>query len=147
MKSAILDKFEKDYPCIIELPVQWGEMDAFNHVNNVLYFRYFESSRLALFEKTSMMSDMPKTDIGPILAETSCRYRRPLNYPDRIHVGTRVSEISEFGFTQDYAIYSKELDDISTLATSRVTMLNYKTGERIKIEGPLLKSLVELQKP
>ncbi|MCZ6911333.1 MAG: acyl-CoA thioesterase, partial [Proteobacteria bacterium] len=36
-----------DYPVVIELPVVWGEMDAFDHVNNIIYFRYFESARIA----------------------------------------------------------------------------------------------------
>ena len=35
------------YPVRIEVPVAWGEMDAFGHVNNVVYFRYFESARIA----------------------------------------------------------------------------------------------------
>ncbi len=41
----------KHYSVIIETPVAWGEMDAFQHVNNIVYFRYFESVRIAYFEK------------------------------------------------------------------------------------------------
>ena len=36
-----------DYPVVIEIPVAWGEMDAYGHVNNIVYFRYFESARIA----------------------------------------------------------------------------------------------------
>ena len=38
-----------DYPVVIETPVAWGEMDAYGHVNNIVYFRYFESARIAYF--------------------------------------------------------------------------------------------------
>ena len=36
----------ENYPVVIEIPVAWGDMDAFQHVNNVAYFRYFESARI-----------------------------------------------------------------------------------------------------
>jgi acyl-CoA thioester hydrolase len=39
------------YPVIIEIPLAWGDMDAFQHVNNVVYFKHFESARIAYFEK------------------------------------------------------------------------------------------------
>ena len=37
-----LEKFNQKYAVTIALKVQWGDMDAFNHVNNIMYFRYFE---------------------------------------------------------------------------------------------------------
>ena len=39
------------YPVTIEFPIAWGDMDAFQHVNNVMYLRYFESARIAYFGK------------------------------------------------------------------------------------------------
>ena len=34
------------WPVILRIPVQWGEMDAYGHVNNTVMFRYFESARV-----------------------------------------------------------------------------------------------------
>ena len=36
-----------DFPVTVEIPVAWGDMDAMGHVNNVVYFRYFETARIA----------------------------------------------------------------------------------------------------
>ena len=36
-----------DYPIVFEQRVAWGDMDAFGHVNNVIYYRYIESARLS----------------------------------------------------------------------------------------------------
>ena len=44
------DNLLEDYPVVLEIPVAWGDMDALNHVNNTVYLRYFESSRIAYFE-------------------------------------------------------------------------------------------------
>ena len=46
-----MEKLLQNYPVVIEIPVAWGDMDAFQHVNNVTYFKYFESARIAYFEK------------------------------------------------------------------------------------------------
>ena len=37
------------YPVTVEIPVAWGDMDAYGHVNNTMYFRYFETARIAYF--------------------------------------------------------------------------------------------------
>lgn len=145
MMSDTYEQFLKDYPCIIELPVQWGEMDAFNHVNNVAYFRYFESSRIALFNKTSLMESKRTHGIGPILAEQSCRYRLAVSFPDTIKIGSRVSTISDSTFLQDYAIYSTAQDAITTLATSRTTVIDYGSGKKVTITGDLLTELEALR--
>jgi len=145
MHSATYEQFLADYPCIIELPVQWGEMDAFHHVNNVAYFRYFESSSIALFNKTSLMESKRTQGIGPILAEQSCRYRRAVSFPDTIKIGSRVTTISDSTFLQDYAIYSTAQDAITTLATSRTTVINYATGKKVMITGDLLTELEALR--
>ena len=39
------------YPVVVELPVAWGEMDSYHHVNNVVYFRYLENARLEYFRR------------------------------------------------------------------------------------------------
>ena len=63
MKSLL-----KTFPIIVNYPVIWGDMDSFQHVNNVIYFRYFETARIQYFEALGWMdiirkikSDMVKT--------------------------------------------------------------------------------------
>jgi len=52
------------YPVINEIPIAWGDMDAFQHVNNVVYFRHFESARISYFEKINFIEVMNETGIG-----------------------------------------------------------------------------------
>ncbi len=67
-----MDALLINFPVVIELPLAWGEMDAFQHVNNVAYFRYFESARIAYFSKLDLLMLMNQTGIGPILKSTGC---------------------------------------------------------------------------
>jgi len=118
------------FPVVIQLPVVWGEMDAFGHVNNTVFFRYFETARLAYFERIAFGESAQPSDVGPILASTSCRFRRPLQYPDTIHVGPRVSEIGEDRFTMAYEIYSEAHDDIAAKGEGVIVAYDYANHQK-----------------
>ena len=94
------------YPVVIETPVAWGEMDSLQHVNNIVYFRYFESARMAYFERVGFWDYMRETGVGPILASTQCRFRLPLTYPDAVSIGARVDETGEDRFVMKYLVVS-----------------------------------------
>lgn len=57
------------FPVRVDIPVAWGEMDAFGHVNNVVYFRYFESARIDSY-------DYSKQCKAPLPAELRTRLAR-----------------------------------------------------------------------
>ena len=46
----------KDYPVVYEQSVAWGDMDAFGHVNNVIYYRYIESARIRYFDQLDVFN-------------------------------------------------------------------------------------------
>ena len=66
------------------IDVRWGDMDAFNHVNNATYLRYIEQARIEWFES---LGDVWLTDsIAPIMAAAQVNYRRPIEYPAKVVV-------------------------------------------------------------
>ena len=133
-----------EYPVRFETPVVWGEMDSFNHVNNVVYFRYFESARIAYFEEVGFTKWMADHGVGPILASTSCRFRRPLTYPDRVTIGARVSDLGEDRFTMKYMIYSDQLDDVAALGEGLIICYDYRNNAKTPLPAPIRKAMEEL---
>lgn len=108
--------------------VAWGEMDAFAHVNNTTYFRYFESARIAYFRELEVQV-VQDNGIGPILAHTSCQFLIPLTYPDKLQIGTRVSKIGNSSFTMENAVWSSTRG-LAAYGTSIVVMVHYESGEK-----------------
>lgn len=47
------------FPVVVRIPVLWGDMDALGHVNNARYFAWFESARIALFERVGEKVAIP----------------------------------------------------------------------------------------
>lgn len=118
----------RDYPVTIDIPMAWGEMDAFQHLNNVVYFRYFESVRIAYFGAIEIMGVMETTGVGPILAETRCRFRIPLTFPDTLSVGARVSALAPEGFMMQYVVASQRHEKIAAEGDGRIVTIDYAGG-------------------
>ena len=74
------EEFRSKYLFHIEFDVQWIDMDAFQHVNNKEYFRYFEKIHIDYFEARGFMDNMAENNVGPIVASTQCRFKFPLKW-------------------------------------------------------------------
>jgi acyl-CoA thioester hydrolase len=121
------------YPVTLTFPVQWGDMDALGHVNNVIYLRWFESARIAMF-RTLGMSVADATGIGPILATTTCDYLRAVVYPAEVTVGVGVTRVGTTSVTCAYALWRAGVpDEIFARGSSVVVIVEYKTGRKIEI--------------
>ncbi|OIN28890.1 acyl-CoA thioesterase [Vibrio barjaei] len=131
----------KDYSVVTEIPVAWGEMDALNHVNNVVYFRYFETARLDYFSHINLMEDMAVTNIGPVLGETYCRYKLPVTYPDTLLVGSRITEVQEDRFKMEYQVVSKKLGKVTTTGTATIVMFDFTTNQKALISDKLMSAI------
>ncbi len=115
------------FPVVIPWPVAWGDMDAFQHVNNVTYFRWFESVRIAYFAAIGWSREI---GVGPILARTSCAFRAPLTYPDTIDIAARAVDVGEDRFTMIYRVVSRRLQGIAAEGEGRVVAYDYRVGAK-----------------
>jgi acyl-CoA thioester hydrolase len=139
------DSFKQEYPVMVKQDVIWGDMDAFSHVNNTVYFRYFEDARMAFFEKTGAIEHMEASNIGPILASTQCQFRAPLNYPDRILIGARIKDMSDKRFMMEYAVFSEELGTIAAKGDSLIVYYDYSQAKSCDIPAKIRDSFCQLQ--
>jgi acyl-CoA thioester hydrolase len=133
----------KDYPAIISQAIQWGEMDAANHVNNAVYMRYFETARIEFFNQIGFMDFSGDDGIGPILAEVNCKYKAPLTFPDNIKITARIlpDSITEYGFVMQHLVYSQKLQRIAAEGTSRIVCYDYKSKQKALISSELKEKL------
>lgn len=135
----------RGFPVVIEMAVRWGDMDAYQHVNNVSYLRYFESGRMAYFDALEVADFLGLDGVGPILAETSCRYRFPLTYPDRLSIGVRVENLAEDRFTQQYIVISHRHARVAATGTGTVVTFDYPSGRKAPIPPRVRRRIEELE--
>ena len=76
---------------VAQIRVLYVDTDQMGVVNNVVYFRYLENARLEYFRRLDWFTLEAETGVGPILAATQARFRKPLTYPDTISITARVA--------------------------------------------------------
>ena len=133
------------YPVVIEIPVQWGEMDAYGHVNNAVLFRYFESARMAYFERCGFTGSYERDKIGAILHSTSCRFRRPLFCPDTALVGTRVSDVGEDRVTMEYRVVSRAQNDTAAEGTAIIVSYDYNQARKAPLPAAVREAIMKME--
>lgn len=115
-----------EYPIVLAYPVHWGDQDSFGHVNNCVYFRWFESARIAYCDRLGLDITSHGQSLAPIMAAISCDFRLPINYPDTIQVGARVVRIGRTSMTMEHAILSEAAGAIAAQASSVLVVFDYK---------------------
>ena len=127
-----------------KISVQWGEMDAFNHVNNVVYIRWCETARIELFRNIwgdkgiNMKEILEGSGVGPILANFNINYKIPISYPDNVIIQTRVAHIGNSSFNVEHQVFTEKMgNSLVAEASSVVVMLNYKTVEKFILDSSM----------
>jgi acyl-CoA thioester hydrolase len=121
------------FPVIVSMPVHWGEMDAYGHVNNTVFFRYFETARIAYLDRCGFLESYDRDRVGAILHSTDCRFRLPLFYPDEVLVGARTVDVGEDRFTMGYRIVSRTQDAVAADGGGIIVAYDYGAGCKVPL--------------
>jgi acyl-CoA thioester hydrolase len=132
-------------PVVVRQAVVWGDMDSYQHVNNVVYFRYFENARLEYFRRLDWFAYERQTGVGPILAATEARFRKPLTYPDTVAITARVIDVGEDRFTLEHRVVSARLGAVAAEGRGTVVTFHYGRGEKVPVPEELRRRIAELE--
>ena len=132
-----------DFKITVDIPVAWGDMDSFKHVNNTKFFKFFETARIKYFEEAGFIETMEDDAIGPILATTSCKFIKPLFYPDTVTVGTRVISIEPDNFMMEYIIVSKS-KGVAAIGDSKMVVYDYKASKKTTLPDSVRNKVKEI---
>ena len=141
-----MNKLLGDFAFQADINVEWGDMDALQHVNNVEYFKYFQIARIAYFEKNNYDNLFTDKRISTILASTQCKFIYPLAYPDSISIGARVDLIAHEHFTMKYAVISKKHQRMVAIGDAKVVMFDYVENKKTLVPEQIKKRILSFEK-
>lgn len=133
-----------DYPSIIQVPVFWGDMDSMQHVNNVVYFRWFEEARIRLLESLDELRSLKDSGVGLILAHVECDFRRQSFFPDSMHIGSRVESVGRSSLHIGHSIVSEAQRAVVAEGKATNVLFDYRAGKPAPIGAPLRGALEAL---
>ena len=80
------------YPHFLRVPTRWMDNDVYGHVNNVVYYSYFDTVVNEYLIRSGVL-DIEKSPVIGLVVETGCRYFKPLAFPDVVCAGLRVARL------------------------------------------------------
>jgi acyl-CoA thioester hydrolase len=136
-----------DFKIQTTITVQWGEMDAFQHVNNVSYVRWGEIARVDYFKAMGFFinQDPKKIKYVPILGFQSVKYIAPVVYPDTIVIGTKTEEIKEDRFILKSYFFSEQQNQLVAIKTHEVIIVDYKLQQKIKVPKEIVDFIHQIE--
>ena len=140
-----MDEILRGFPVVVAFPIAWGEMDAQQHVNNVVYFRYIENARIAYYDRIGAWQLAEETGIGTVLASTQCRYRIPLTYPDTVSVGAKVTKVEADRFTMEYRVVSHRLGMLAAEGKGVLVTYDFRENRKTPLPDVLRRNIAALE--
>lgn len=111
LRSRLSSSSPRLYPKLIRLSSRWNDNDAFGHINNAVYYSYMDTAVNCHLIENGVTGQR-------FLAESSCRYLRPMKYPQDIEVGLSIAKLGRSSATYSLGIFSLPAASIEGPSTS-----------------------------
>jgi acyl-CoA thioester hydrolase len=95
------------YKYFLEIPTRWRDNDVYQHVNNVVYYSFFDTVvNRYLIDKGGL--DFVNGSVIGLAVETHCVFHQPITFPDVINAGLRVGKIGNSSVRYEIGLFKKE---------------------------------------
>ena len=134
------------WPIKCEIPVQWGDLDALNHVNHTRFLTWMETARMQYFIASGFDELHKSEGIGPILAGLKADYLSPVSFPDTVTVHTTVTRIGNSSFDMGYKITSEaKVGELVATGTVSGVVFDYGAGKSTAMPDSLRQKIYEIE--
>lgn len=116
----------------MELRIDWSEIDSYGHINNLAIMRYVQTARVDYLERIGMLPLDAGTGIGPILASTSCQFKRQLYYPGKVTIHSVLDHIRTTSFQMSHQVLN-EAGELVAEARDVLVMFDFKKNAKCPV--------------
>ena len=116
---------------VTTMPIRWGDMDAYGHVNNTVYFRFMEQARVEWIEDMQVVV-RPGGD-GPVIINASCTFLVPLNYPGMVELRMFCGHPGRSSVPTHYEICLQGDETLYATGDSKIVWMDVATGKSVPI--------------
>jgi acyl-CoA thioester hydrolase len=95
------------YLHFMEIPTRWMDNDVYGHVNNVIYYSYFDTVVNGYLISSGSL-DIERSPIIGLVVETQCRFFKPIVFPDTVHAGVRVARLGNSSVRYEIGLFRND---------------------------------------
>lgn len=105
-------KTRDQYTFFLPIQTRWSDNDMYGHVNNVMYYSYFDTAaNTLLIEKAGL--NIHQAEIMGLVVDSGCSFLAELSYPEVIEVGVAIAALGNSSLKYDLAIFKQHQQQAS----------------------------------
>lgn len=131
------------YAHFITMPTRWHDNDAYGHMNNVVYYSYFESAVSRYLIERGVLDVALSTAI-PVVVDTRCTFFSSIFFPDLVHTGLKVIHLGKSSVRYETALFRNECDEAAAVGQVVHVYVDRVTNRPVPILGTLREVLAGL---
>ena len=114
----------------ITLRIDWSELDIFGHVNNVAFNKYAQGARLNYVNTIGLMELYKTQNIGFMVAETNCQFKKELLFPGNIHIQTKIDFVKNTSFALEHTM-TDDTGDLVAIAKDVLVVFDFNKKSKV----------------
>ncbi len=101
------DAPRSSFPHFLAIPTRWMDNDVYGHVNNVVYYSYFDTAVNQFLIERGVL-DIHEGEVVGFVVDSGCAYFSSISFPDTIHAGIRVAKLGNSSVRYEIALYRND---------------------------------------
>lgn len=126
------------------LRIDWSELDAFGHVNNVMFYKYIQAARVQFWEQIGLYNQYKNEGIAPLLASANIDFKKTLMYPGSVTIQYTPAFIKNTSFGLEYTLLN-ENNEIVALGRDTMVLYDFNKNEKLSIPDDLRVNIESLK--
>lgn len=94
------------YRAFLTLTTRWADNDAYGHLNNVVYYEFFDTAVNQLLIEAGVL-DIASSPVIGLVVETHCNYFSSLKYPQKVEAGVRVTQLGNSSVRYEIGLFAE----------------------------------------
>lgn len=146
MTEKSLPTRRSDYSSFTVLSTRWNDNDVYGHVNNVVYFEFFDTAINKFLIDHSAL-DLARSDIVGLVVDNRCTYFSSLKFPDTVHVGITVIRIGNSSVEYEVGVFKNAEEMSSAVGRFVHVYVEKETGASTRIPDDTRSVLEQMLRP
>ncbi len=135
-----------DYPIFHSVSLRWNDNDIYGHVNNTVYYEWFDSAVNAWLIETGCLDIKASPEIG-LVVETRCTYFAPISYPGNVEIGLSLKKLGRSSVTYELGVFAGGAQQTAARGIFTHVYVNHETRRPVAVPETLAQELTALHKP
>ncbi len=134
------------FPHFCAIPTRWMDNDVYGHVNNVVYYAYFDTviNRYLVAEGKL---DIARAAVIGLCVESRCRYRKAIAFPDDVDAGLRVAKLGRSSVTYEIGIFARGEDSAAAEGSFVHVFVDRETRRSVAMPDAIRSALARITTP